>query len=97
MAWQDEYLSQFNTGFDTLQALGWTPNAKNDYKALSGAERTEEPDDDTWEALRTFCLGKITAGFARLTTNYDAFITHTDSIKTDLEGEKVQNIKIQIQ
>ena len=92
-----EYLNLFDTGFNTLQSLGWTPNAQNDYKVLKGSLPTSQPQTTDYDALRDKCKTIITTGFDKLTDNYTKLNENLDILKTNLSGKTVQNISLKIQ
>ena len=96
MSFQNQYLGLFNTGFDYMVSLGWTPDAKNDYKALSGSIPTSEPTPTEYADLKATCVARINEGFAMLNSNYIALQSDLETLKTSLSGKTVQNIKIKI-
>lgn len=97
LSYKTEYIALFNSGFDSMQALGWTENAKSDYFSLSGLQPDKQPTSTEYDDVRAACLVKIEEGFTELASNYSELTGNLTTLKTDLEAKKVQGINIKIQ
>ena len=97
-SYQNDYLTLLNTGLDSVDANGpngWTSGQKTDYKALTANPNQEtRPTTQQFTDMKATAVSEINTYFGELTERYNDFESKLETLKIDLSGSTVQDIRV---